>query len=86
MSSTWKQAVFLGGAIFVLAACSDATGPESRGPAVTSAHAMASQQASQRPKRKSDSGPVTQTTQCRSGYSVSVGVVDTVGVTTLCVF
>ena len=70
----WKKALFLGGAVLLLAACSDATAPKSlraRDGAPAAAALVGSE----------DGGPVIQsleleidaTVDCRSGYYVRSG-------------
>jgi hypothetical protein len=70
-STTWKQAIFVGGAILVLAACSDATAPEP--PANLE---RTTEQAASRRDRGGHLRLNPQTTDCRSGYSVQVGWID----------
>ncbi len=69
MGSSWKQAVFVGGAILILAACSDATAPE-RPASLRTVPADAALRAK---KRNAGTDLLVRTQDCRSGYSVSVG-------------
>jgi hypothetical protein len=64
----WKQAVFLGGAVLLLAACSDATAPQSQ---LRQAKVGASV------KAPVGGGTVTTAAGCRTGYSVNSGQADT---------
>lgn len=71
----WKQAIFVGGAILILAACDNVTAPE---PA-TSLRTVPGAQAMARGRKKSDTA-TPKSTDCRSGYSISVGFGDTTSV------
>jgi hypothetical protein len=66
----WKQALFLGGTVLLLAACADATAPKPGLRQVKGAAAVNS---------KNSGSTTTATTSCRSGYSLSVGQSDSTG-------
>jgi len=79
MSGSWKQALFVGGAILILAACSDATAPER--PASLRTVPGTADARVQKPKRTDGGGSlVARPNDCRSGYSVSVGFADSTDV------
>jgi hypothetical protein len=67
-NTTWKHAIFLGGAVLILAACADVTAPTPN-----------LQQTTRRAAAKSSSPTTTETTlnptslDCKTGYSVQVG-------------
>jgi len=67
---TWKQALFMGGAVLLLAACSDVTAPSNDlRPVNGKASAKAAPGAL----------PTATSTACRSGYSVSSGYTEDCG-------
>lgn len=66
----WKQALFLGGTVLLLAACADATAPKPGLRQVKGAAAVNSK----------NGGSTTATaTSCRLGYTVSSGQSDSTG-------
>ena len=67
----WKQAIFLGGAVLVLAACADATAPTSGLRQVKGAAAV-------KGGNSGNTGTVESAGAC-SGYSVSIGRTDSTG-------
>ena len=71
----WKQAIFVGGAILILAACDRVTAPEPP----TSLRTVSGAEAA-RGKRTDASDTAPKSTDCRSGYSISVGHADTASV------
>jgi hypothetical protein len=73
---SWKRAIFLGGAVFLLAACDRITAPPSS--TLEQTHRSAAAVA-----KKSYVDPGTLET-CRSGYSVQVGRADTTASVSLC--
>ena len=77
MSTSWKQALFLGGAVMILAACSDATGPRAPMNARTLVSVRQTESLQSQRKTKSGDTATPRPNDCRSGYSVSVGVRDT---------
>jgi hypothetical protein len=64
---TWKQALFMGGAVLLLAACSDVTAPSSNLRPVNGAKAAA---------KASPLDATATTTECKTGYSVQSGYSD----------
>lgn len=69
----FRQALFLGGAVLVLAACSDATGPE---PAMRKGGAAASAKSDTTvttTQPKLPKGARSATEECRTGFLVSSG-------------
>jgi hypothetical protein len=77
---TWKQAIFLGGAVLILAACSDATAP--RG--LSEMHRVESARGHRSVSPPTLSVPTTTTVECRSGYSVQVGFADSTVTASVC--
>lgn len=65
----WKQTLFLGGAILLLAACSNATAPQ---PGLRQVKGAASVKSG----TGSTTVPTATSTACRSGYTVQVGQSD----------
>ena len=63
---TWKTALFLGGAVVLLAACDNATAPQ---PQLRTMHGAAAASG----KTTFDPSATTLSTSCKSGYSVSSG-------------
>jgi hypothetical protein len=77
---TWKHAVFMGGAVVILAACSSATAPEPTA-STLEVHKGSASVRTQDPTTTTSPGttPVPEATtdsDCRSGYSVQIGFVD----------
>lgn len=70
----WKKALFLGGAVLLLAACSDATAPAALRQGASAAAAKGStDQGSVAPTPTTVDPLLAPTTDCRSGYYVRVG-------------
>ena len=67
----WKHALFVGGAILLLAACDNATAPK---PGLRQVKGAASVKGG-----NNGSGPELMSAACRSGYSVSSGQSDSTG-------
>jgi hypothetical protein len=65
---TWKQAVFLGGAVLILAACDSATAPTPPQSPLKVEKAAASVKT-----QTSPTTPTSTSADCRSGYSVQIG-------------
>lgn len=77
MSMNWKQAIFVGGAILILAACDRVTAPE---PAKSLRTVSAAEAARAAKKSEASSYTGPRSTDCRTGYSISVGFADTTSV------
>jgi hypothetical protein len=69
---TWKQAVFFGGAVLILAACDSATAPTPPQSSLKVEKGAASVKTQTPP-----STPAPTADDCRSGYSVQVGFTGT---------
>jgi hypothetical protein len=67
---TWKQALFMGGAVFLLAACSDVTAPSSDLRPVNGAKASV---------KAPGAIPMATSLTCRTGYSVQSGYTEECG-------
>lgn len=63
----WKKALFLGGAVLLLAACSDATAPSTLRPGGSAANLKATQPIG------AEALPMSTLDDCRSGYYVRSG-------------
>lgn len=75
---TWKHAIFLGGAVLILAACADVTAPS---PNLQPTTGRASVKTSGTSAKEPTTTTATPTgIDCRTGYSVQVGYIDVRGV------